>query len=201
MRFIFDWRGRSSDRDADAQAVGVDTTPRDLSAQEHSQRVAALFEAHNDALMRFLTCRMKSAQQAKEVAQEAYVRLLQLDSPGGISYLQAFLFKTAANLAADRMKSAARRAQIDRLNFFDDGECTPSPEAGVAAHQEVERVLAIIDELPPKCRYAFVMHHFRGLDYAEVAKLMGLSERMVRLYVERAVEFCRQRLSSDGGGK
>jgi RNA polymerase sigma factor (sigma-70 family) len=167
-------------------------------AKDHSARVAELFEAHNNALIRFLTCRLRSAQQAKEVAQEAYVRMLQLDAPDGISYLQAFLFKTASNLAADRLKSAHRRERLDRLDFFGERDPTPSPEAGVAAAQTIERILEIIDELPPKCRYAFVMHHFRGHDYADVAKLMGISERMVRLYVERAVVFCRDRLFDTG---
>jgi RNA polymerase sigma-70 factor (ECF subfamily) len=170
-------------------------------AAEHSLRIAQLFEAHNSALMRFLTCRLKSTQQAKEVAQEAYVRLLQLDAPGGVSYLQAFLFKTASNLAVDRIRSATRRERIAQINFFGETEPAPSPEAGVAAGQMIERVLAIVDELPPKCRYAFVMHHFRGHEYADVAKLMGISERMVRLYVERAVVFCRERLLDSGGAR
>src|SRR5687768_483765 len=101
----------------------------------HSQRVAELFEAHNSALMRFLTCRLKSSQDAKEVAQEAYVRMLQLDQPGGVSYLQAFLFKTASNLASDRLKSAARRERIDKIDFFAESDVAPSPEQGVAAGQ------------------------------------------------------------------
>jgi RNA polymerase sigma-70 factor (ECF subfamily) len=63
--------------------------------------------------MRFLTCHLCSAQEAQEVAQEAYVRMLQLDALSGVSYLRPFLFKTAANLATDRLKSAARRGRID----------------------------------------------------------------------------------------
>ena len=164
------------------------------SASEHSARIGTLFESHNRALLRFLACRLQSAQEAKEVAQEAYVRMLQLDAPGGIGYLRAFLFKTAANLAADRLKSAARRGRVDQLEFFDETECEPSPEQGVSAAQQLDAILKACDELPARCRYAFVMHRFHGHSMSEVAGMMGLSVRMVQIYVERALVFCRDRL-------
>lgn len=189
MQVVSDWREEPlSERDSPISPV------QERPVQDHRKQVAELFEAHNRALMRFLTCRLKSSQEAKEVAQEAFVRMLQLDAPGGVSYLRAFLFKTAANLAADRLKSAARRGRIDRLEFFQVADCTPSPESGVAAGQELTVLLHAIDELPAKCRYAFVMHRFYGYELYEVAKLMDLSERMVRIYVERALVFCRERL-------
>jgi RNA polymerase sigma factor (sigma-70 family) len=169
------------------------------SVQDRSQRVTELFEAHNRALVRFLTCRLKSVEEAKEVAQEAYARMLQLDAPDGVSYLRAFLFKTASNLAADRLKSAARRERIQQLKFFDDRDVAPSPECEVAAEQELATVLRVIDELPAKCRYAFLMNRFHGRELVEIAQSLGISERMVRIYMERAIVFCRERLLKTGG--
>jgi RNA polymerase sigma factor (sigma-70 family) len=171
------------------------------SASDRSGWVAALFTAHNRALLRFLTCRLKSAQEAKEVAQEAYVRMLRLDSPDGVGYLRAFLFKTAANLATDRLKSAARRERIDQLEFFDDAQLEPSPEEGLSAEQELQAIARILDELPARCRYAFVMHRFHGNSIAEVASSMNLSVRTIQLYVERALVFCRDRLRQSSGGR
>lgn len=165
-----------------------------------SKRIEELFEAHNTALIRFLMCKLKSSQEAKEVAQEAYVRILQLDSADGVSHLQAFLFKTAANLAADRIKTGVRRERIVRLNFFGDEDLAPAPEIGLAATEEIEKVLAAVEALPAKCRYAFIMHRFHDHEISDVARLMNISERMVRIYIERAVVFCRKRLSSTGGG-
>src|SRR5277367_2901345 len=108
------------------------------SAPNRGTRLAQLFESHNDALLRFLTCKLKSAQEAKEVAQEAYVRLLQLDSIEGISYLRALLFKTALNLAKDRLKSAARHRRIENLEFFNlSPPVSPSPEFALCALQEI----------------------------------------------------------------
>jgi RNA polymerase sigma-70 factor (ECF subfamily) len=196
MRENLDWR---ADSQAPEDVPGAPAAP--TPAKEQSERVAELFESHNRSLMRFLTCRLRSAQEAKEVAQEAYVRILQLDALSGISYLRAFLFKTAANLATDRLKSASRRGRIDQLEFFDITRAEPSAESSVSADQQLRSVMQAVKELPPKCRYAFIMNRCYGYELTEVAQLMNLSERMVRIYVERALGFCRERLMAEGDEK
>lgn len=193
MQHVSDWQDNS--HPAQAQTALATRTPE---AVEHAKRIAELYESHNRALMRFLTCWLKSTQEAKEVAQEAFVRMLQLDAPGGISYLRAFLFKTAANLAADRLKSANRRGRIDRLDYALEVDVEPSAEHNVAAREALSTLLKAIEELPPKCRYAFVMHRLYGHELREVAELMNLSERMVRIYIERAMVYCRERLLTSG---
>jgi RNA polymerase sigma factor (sigma-70 family) len=199
MGRVPDWRKElSSLSQPRAESGTAAGTPPGQKAR--SKRIEELFEAHNNALLRFLMCKLKSSQEAKEVAQEAYVRILQLDSADGVSHLQAFLFKTAANLAADRIKTGVRRERIGRLQFFSDEEVAPAPEIGLAASEEIEKVLAAVEALPAKCRYAFIMHRFYDHDLADVARLMNISERMVRIYIERAVVFCRQRLLGTGGG-
>src|SRR6267142_2354599 len=75
------------------------------SSQERSALVNRLFREHNRSLMNFLVKRLRSAQEARDVAQEAYVRLLQLDRIGTVSYLRSYLFRTALNIATDRLRS------------------------------------------------------------------------------------------------
>jgi RNA polymerase sigma factor (sigma-70 family) len=176
-----------------------ETADSTQARKQNAARIEALYSEHNRALVLFLTRKLKDPQEAKEVAQEAYVRMLQLDAPGGISYLRAFLFKTASNLAFNRLRDAARRGRIDDIELFDDNNSSPSPECGVAADQQLQRVLRVMDELPAKCRYAFIMNRWVGHDITEVARLMNLSERMVRMYVERALVFCQKRMIETGG--
>src|ERR1051325_9382794 len=89
---------------------------RDESARDPATRAAAvarLFEEHNRALISFLTLRLHSPQDAKEVAQEAYVRLLELDRTGAVSFLRAYLFRIAANLAVDRIRRQIVRRRLE----------------------------------------------------------------------------------------
>lgn len=150
-----------------------------------------LFREHNEALVRFLAARLHSRQEAKEVAQEAYVRILSLDRPGAVSFLRAFLFRTAANLAVDHMRSRDRRTRLGHLVLFDELSESLTPERTAVGAQQIELIRRLLAELPPKCRRAFLLNRIQGLDPAEIAVQMGVSERSVRHYILRAFLHCR----------
>lgn len=185
---------------AEEQRIGPACDPQanNADAGSRSEFVERLFREHNDALIRFLQARLRSSQEAREVAQEAYVRLLSLDTPGGVSYLRAFLFKTAANLAIDRQRRAEVRNRAVDLPLFHDLTDARTPERQVAGVQAVRRLERLIAAMPPKCRRAFVLHQFDGRDFASIAQEMNLSERMVRKYVVRALLHCRTQLTLTG---
>lgn len=168
----------------------------DPTGDARAERITRLFSEHNESLVRFLSVRLHSVQEAKEVAQEAYVRLLSLDDSGAVSFLRAFLFKTAANLAVDRLRSRNRQRQAISAGLCDELRETPTPDYEAAQAEEAEIVRRLIGELPPKCRYAFLMHRIHGEDFTVIAKQMELSERMVRHYVLRAVLHCRAGLDA-----
>lgn len=180
--------------------TGLDASGED--PRQRAELIGRLFQEHNEALIRFLALRLRSQQDAREVAQEAYVRLLKLDQPGAVSFLRAFLFKTAANLAIDRIRrEQTSRRLAQATHFLDELSAQPTPEQSANHAQELELVERLIDELPPKCRRAFLLHKVYGLDFPDIAKQMGLGERMVRVYVIRAVLYCRAGLDAAREGK
>jgi len=179
-------------------AAGQNDPDDALSAR--SQLIEQLFREHNEALIRFLLTRLRSRQEAQEVAQEAYVRLLSLEERGAVSYLRAFLFKTAANLAVDRLRRANVHARATTRELFRELSDGRTPERRLAGAQEIEQLAALVEQLPPKCRQAFILNRFHGLDFGVIAAQMGLSERMTRTYVVRALLFCKvqlQKLASE----
>ena len=168
----------------------------ELAGGSHAQRITRLFSEHNDSLVRFLAVRLHSVQEAKEVAQEAYVRLLSLDDSGAVSFLRAFLFKTAANLAVDRLRSRNRQRQAMNAGLCDEsargadagsrgrtggggGDC-PTIDRRAAAEMS-----ARVSPTPDPWRR-----------FLADRKEMELSERMVRHYVLRAVLYCRAGLDA-----
>lgn len=153
--------------------------------------IARLFREHNEALTRFLAARLRSTQEAQEVAQEAYVRMLNLDQPGAVSFLRSFLYKTAANLAVDRIRSRERRAVLHQAQLLDDPDEAPTPERTLGGQQQIEIVERLLAELPPKCRRAFLLNRVEGLDPLEISKQMGVAPRTVRHYILQAFLHCR----------
>lgn len=162
--------------------------------------LAELFSAYNDTLVAYLAVRLRSQVEAAEVSQEAYLRLLNMADSAKIIDLKSFLFRTANNIAIDRIRRqrAGLRAleQIGVAAAADDAieMGNPGPEREIDARQTIGLLRAAIEELPPKCRMAFILYKLQGHGYAEIAARMHLTESMVRKYVLRGLHYCRKRL-------
>lgn len=162
-----------------------------------ASRIEVLFREHNETLVRFLRGRLPLDVDAREAAQEAYVRLLQLDEPAQPSFLRAYLFKVAANVATDLLRRRAIRAQGDGLEAGARGDAVPATqERALQAREQLELVEKALLELPPRCREAFRMSREDGAGAAEIAARLGVSDRMVRQYLVRALEHIQLRLKS-----
>ncbi|HEY0339542.1 MAG TPA: sigma-70 family RNA polymerase sigma factor [Steroidobacteraceae bacterium] len=183
----------NSQTDASGQRDAAEADP--VAATESREAlVARLFREHNQALVRFLLTRVDSEQEARDVAQEAYVRMLQLDSHGAVSFLSAYLFKTASNIAIDRMRERSVRRRMDG-ELGSEPPMEASPHAALQAREQLELVERFVRELPPKCRKAFYLHRLQELSPPEIAKKLGVSPRMVHLYLVRALVHVRTRLN------
>jgi RNA polymerase sigma factor (sigma-70 family) len=165
--------------------------PTPESEQSRASVVERLFREHNEALIRFLRGRVGSHSEALEVAQEAYVRLLSLDQPGAVSYLRAFLFKTAANIAIDRRRRDQNFDKVTERQLFTELAENRTPERQLSGEQTLHRLELLIESMPPKCRQAFVLNQIHGLDAATIAGQLGITDSMVRKYVVRALLHCR----------
>src|SRR5262249_3867840 len=110
---------------------------------------------------------------------------------------RAFLFKTAANLATDRLRQRARRAFVRSTPNLDFAVFELSPDRQVEGEQAIQRLRTAIDELPQKCRQAFLLYRLEGLTCQEVAARLKLQERMVWLYIARALEYVRCRVEGE----
>jgi len=158
--------------------------------------VSKLFREHNKALLRFLIAKLHSEQEAKDVAQEAYVRMLKLDSPEVVSHLRAYLFKTAANLAIDRLRARAVEQRVGDLEFFEERTQQPEPGRGLAAAEDLALISQCLQELPPKCRQAFLLRRIEGMSTRDIAQLLGVPERTVRHYIVETIVYCQSRLDA-----
>jgi len=157
-----------------------------------SSALARLFEEHNASLVSFLRARLNSDQEARDVAQEAYVRLLQLDRVDAISYLRTYLFRTALNIANDRRRSAAVRVSTHRDPLFAPTVDERSPDRSAIAQDDLRAIDEALKGLPAKARYAFLLHRFAELEIEDIATHLAVSERMVRNYLIKALTVCRE---------
>jgi RNA polymerase sigma-70 factor (ECF subfamily) len=159
----------------------------------HGRAVADLVRNHSRALHAFLMSRVHDEHEAVEIAQEAFVRMLQLHKPGAVSFLQAYLFKTAANIAIDRVKDRARRSGPP-ASEAEESLDELTPERRVLGCEDLRVLETAVRELTPKCRDAFVLCRSQNLSTAQIAERLGVQPRMVRNYLARAALYCQLRV-------
>jgi RNA polymerase sigma factor (sigma-70 family) len=169
--------------------------PEPERAGARALEVERLFRDHNDALVRFLTLRLQSQQEAREVAQEAYVRLLQLENADVASFVRAYLFRIAGNLAIDRLRRRATELRCDEPELFSNlFTKPPDPETLALEHERTEQIRGFLHELPDTVRDAFMLFRLEDMDQKSIARRLGITDRMVRHHITRALMYCRLRL-------
>ncbi len=169
---------------------------RESPASQHHAVVNELFRQHNRALVSFLMSRLSSEQEALDVAQEAYVKLLQLDRPGAIGFLRGYLFRIAANLSIDRIRHRKVREKA-AFELFEEFVQAEAPEREAIGREELQRIAGVMEALSERHRRAFMRHVVEGYSTMEVSREMGVDERTVRKYVTHAMVQCRRALGAD----
>lgn len=157
---------------------------------------ADLYVLHRSDLHHFLLRRLRNEQDARDVAQSAYARMLASISRGEVDNARAFLFRTAANLAIDLLRYRERTRQVIEsagiIGSTDSAE--PTPEENASHQARLRQLTVVLDMLSPKCRTAFLLHRFDGLTYPAIAARLGVSTSMVKKYVRNAHVHCHKHL-------
>jgi RNA polymerase sigma factor (sigma-70 family) len=139
-------------------------------------------------LRRFARLLVKSREDAEDVIQEAYVRLLRYSAEHEVKHPERLLFSAARNLAADsrrrrksRERTEARYALLE-ASAFD----WPASDEVVDARQRLKQVEDAVNTLPPRCQQVFLLHRLKGMSYSEIAAHCGISVSAVEKHIARA---------------
>lgn len=173
---------------------------RTADASDNKSKFAALVEEHNERLVKFLAARLGDENEARDVAQEAYAKLLGLGEDKIVNFHRAYLYRTAANIAVDRMRAAKRSAQSTTNPLEDHNDLAsdaPLADRIITSREKLQALRAAIESLPPKCRYAFLEYRVNNRSYADIAADLAVSESMVRKHVLRALRHCKAKLDEE----
>lgn len=165
--------------------------------------VASLYLRESGNLRRHVTRKLGNHDVAEDVVQDAYLRMLTVGAGHeALRSPKAFLFTVASNLAVDSLRKKQRTQRLLPPAWSADWDDRDETEEAVCPGRSVEdvvdaevrfsRVMDALEDLPPKCRNAFVLHKFHELSYAEVAERLGVTVSMVEKYLSRGLEQLRR---------
>lgn len=128
-----------------------------------------------------------SRAEAEDVVQETWLRWQGVDHTT-VTDAGAFLSTATTRLALNVAQSAhARRSDYIGLWLPEPVDTTADPTLGAETSEALElAVLMLLEKLTPTERAAYVLREAFDDDYAEIAKVLEVSEANVRQLVSRA---------------
>lgn len=173
--------------------TAVPESTRASDPTEDSQRafLVLLFNKYRGALVRHLERLVGSREDAAELAQETYLRVMrQVQTSRFEASARSYLFQTATNLARDHHRRQRFRAhdRLDEIPETDLSFAGPLPEQSVDAEQAMGRLRAAIDRLPPLTRTVFLRARIENQSYVEIGRSLSLSTRTVERRIAEAMQ-------------
>ena len=142
----------------------------------HSQQAERLAQDYADAILRLSYTYLKNTQDAQDVCQTVFVKLLteprDFQSP---AHERAYILRMAANACKDLLKSPWRKRTCGLETVLE----VPAPEAGDGS------VLAAVNQLPAHYRTVIYLFYYEGYQAAEIGKILGVPTATVHTRLAR----------------
>lgn len=147
-----------------------------------------LYQRHVAEINSYLRRCGHSRDDAEDLTQEVFTRLLSTARPLHRHHLRAYLYTVARNLSTDvyRRQQIAPVSYVPQEHYCDVPDPTPSLDRVVFGRQQLTAVHNALAALPVNTRHAFELYHFGDFTIADVAAKLNLSISRAWVLVKRA---------------
>ena len=153
-----------------------------------NEDVVRLFDAYSNDLYRFALSYLGSIQDAEDVVQDVFLKLLDKHMFFEKKNEKAYLMTMTANRCKDQLRSSSRNANVD----LESVEWQLTGNDGFT-----ERNKAVFDELmrlEETYRIPIYLHYYSGYSYKEISKILKISVSATAMRISRGKEQLRIRL-------
>ena len=160
-------------------------------------RLADWFHQWRRPLRRFLIRHgaLRTAD-VDDVAQEVFLRLLRYDRAELVTHPQAYLYKIAANVAAE-WSIRSRLTKPHSPEWLEGLQSEDEPEDRFARRQAQAEIERALNTLTARQRAVLKLQFFESLGHEEIAVRLNITPRVVRRTIMNSYELLRGQLSRE----
>lgn len=138
-------------------------------------------------LVKYFQKRAPATDDADDLVQEVFVRLARRADLEGIERVDGYVFRTAANVLADRFRKLGRQPQqVESFKETVHGKVELTPERVLMDRQSLDLLVKALYALPERTRQIFVLYHIENLRQTEIAEAFGMPISTVEKHMARA---------------
>ncbi|MDX5985213.1 RNA polymerase sigma factor [Sphingomonas echinoides] len=127
--------------------------------------------------------------EADDLVQEAYARVLKTPDFRAIVSARGFVLTIVHNLALERLRRAnvVRIELLASLDMLDVADPAPDAFAVAAGRSDLQRLLQLIDSLPPQCARVLHMRKIQGMPPIAIAEALSISVSTVEKHIAKGL--------------
>ena len=155
------------------------------------------------SLTRYVSRYFKRSQEAEDVVQEAFVKVIQAQREREIQSPKSYLFRTARNLSLAQISKSSYKLTDDMGDILSDSEMlmTKSLEDQFEVRESFEIFCSAVRSLPVKCRRVFVLCRVYGFSQKEIAERLGITLGAVEAHLARGARRCIDFMEAEQAGR
>jgi len=161
-----------------------------LSQTLTSDTIAVLYQAHHGWLRGWLRHKLGNPDDAADLAQDAFMRVLKARNAPEIREPRHYLATIAKGLMVDLFRRRALENEYLAALAHLPEPAWPSPEVRALAVEALMEIDSMLNGLGNRVRQVFLLSQCDGLTYKEIAAQTGLALRTVNKYMAQAMEHC-----------
>ncbi len=154
--------------------------------------ISNYYAQHRDEIVQFIAVRIADADEAQDLVQDIFLRLLrghQLITPITLSSL---VYTMARHSVTDYYRH--RRVYEEYEHYIKRSDSTEEMESIISAHQLMERMERSLARLPKACGHIYRLHIYDGLKVSDIAQQLTLPYKQVENRLGQARKHIRQQL-------
>ncbi len=185
-----------------ASVIDTDRAACDVEAGPGEPAFDAFLRVESAGLIGYLRGKQVEPEDARDIAQEAQMRLLRYREHGS-DVLRPLLYRIALNLLRDRRRQDPGVHAMTTQAFALDPETLradgPGPDQVASQQQELARARRAIAALLPHCRGVYLLDRIEGMSYPQIARHMDVSVKAVEKQISKALALLRLSMAHDHG--
>jgi RNA polymerase sigma-70 factor (ECF subfamily) len=177
--------------------------PPALSKPDLDRSFSELYRTHLRDVYSYAYYRVGNHHDAEDLTEQTFLQAYRhyeralRESDG--RPLRPWLIRIAHNLAANYYRDRARRPE----SAIEDAAVISAPhttETLVEGREELEHIIAGVQQLPDDRREALIMRFALGMDNREIARALGRSDGATKVLLHRAIKQLEGIVGDNGSG-
>lgn len=149
------------------------------NSEKQKSLVEQAYTSYREGVFRFIRSRIDDVDEAEDMTQDVFVRLIEHQQMLSEVTLQSFLFTIARNLVNDFLRRHYKWQEISSYLYDALPTATQEVEQQVIAKDLARCERRYVECLPPQRAKVYILSRYQEKSSAEIAQMMDLALRTV----------------------